>query len=251
MHYFSEILSNWDTVSLQELESVALTRRIDTKFVLRVDQLLDLLELIKHDHKVLEIGDRRIFNYSTIYFDTPDFQFYKDHHNGYLHRMKVRKREYLDSGLKFYEIKKKLPGDQTDKTRLVIDAMDESLSEEQYLMVDYKKLNQRPLEKKLSNYFKRITLTHVNMQERITIDTDVNFYTDENKIHLPNIVILELKQPRYDVASPLVQTLKKMRIYPGSFSKYATGVVMLDLHQKQNQFKSQRMIIENLHSVYP
>lgn len=250
MYNFSEILATWDTVSLRDLESVALIRRIDTKFVLKLDQLAQLLELIQHDHKVLEIDNKRIFNYNTIYFDTPDFQFYLDHHNGLIHRMKVRKREYLDSGLKFYEIKKKLPGDQTDKTRLVIDQMSDALTSEQYQMVEYKKLNSRPLEKKLSNNFKRITLTHVDMPERITIDTDIHFFDGDNKISLPNIVILELKQPRYDVASPLVQMLKKMRIYPSSFSKYATGVVMLDLHKKQNQFKSQRLKIESFHSVY-
>lgn len=249
MYHFEEILSTWNTVSLQELESVALIRRIDTKFVMKQDQLVQLLGLIQHDHKVLAIEERRIFNYHTIYFDTPDFQFYLDHHNGLIHRMKVRKREYLDSGLKFYEIKKKLPGDQTDKTRLIIDEMSDILSADQYNMVDYKKLNQRPLEKKLSNHFKRMTLTHVSMPERITIDTDIHFLDGERKISLPNVVILELKQPRYDVASPLVQILKKMRIYPGSFSKYAAGVVMLDLHKKQNQFKSQRMKIESYHIV--
>lgn len=246
---FKEKLSTWDTVSLQDLESVALIRRIDTKFVMKQEQLVQLLELIQHDYKVLEIDGRRIFNYHTIYFDTPDFQFYLDHHNGLIHRMKVRKREYLDSGLKFYEIKKKLPGDQTDKTRLVIDEMSDVLTTDHYNMVDYKKLNQRPLEKKLSNHFKRMTLTHDNMQERITIDTDIHFFDGEKKISLPNVAILELKQPRYDVTSPLVQMLKKMRIYPESFSKYATGVVMMNLHHKQNQFKSQRMKIENFQTV--
>lgn len=242
--------ASWNTVSLQELESVALTRRMDTKFVLSVEQLFTLLDQIEVDHKILEIQDRRIFHYNTVYFDTPDFQFYIDHHNGYIHRMKVRLREYLDSGLKFYEIKRKLPGDQTDKTRVVIDQMGEALTEEQYQLINYKRLANRPLEKKISNSFKRMTFTHVNMQERITIDTDIQFYEGEKSISLPNIVILELKQPRYDVTSPLVQMLKKMRIYPGSFSKYATGIAMLDLHHKQNQFKSQLLKIEQYQPVF-
>lgn len=249
MFNLEEIISHWSTVSLSELDAVALTRRIDTKFVIPVDQLPELLEIIQQDHKVLEIDGKRIFEYSTIYFDTPDFQFYMDHHNGYVHRMKVRKREYVESGIRFFEIKRKLPGDQTDKTRVPIFDMTDELTEEQYALVNYKKLNGRLLEKKLSNSFKRITLTHIHLQERVTIDTDIRFMEGDQEVHLPNIAILELKQPRYDVASSMVQILKKRRIYPSSFSKYATGVVMLNLHRKQNQFKSQKMKIETLHTV--
>lgn len=240
----NEYTAKWETISLQELESVALNRRMDTKFVMSMEQLFPLLDMIQHDHKILQIEDKRIFSYNTIYFDTSDFQFYIDHHNGYVHRMKVRLREYVDSGLKFYEIKRKLPGDQTDKTRVVIDEMRDFITDDQYQLIDYKRLANRPLEKKISNSFNRMTLTHVDMQERITIDTNVHFYEGEKSVSLPNVVILELKQPRYDVASPLVQMLKKMRIYPGSFSKYVTGVAMLELHRKQNQFKSQLLKIE-------
>lgn len=246
----NEYTANWQTVTLQELESVALTRRMDTKFVMNTEQLILLLDQIRQNHKILQIQDQRIFNYNTVYFDTPDFQFYVDHHNGYVHRMKVRLREYLDSGLKFYEIKRKLPGDQTDKTRVVIDKMRNILTDEQYHLIDYKRLQNRPLEKKISNSFKRMTLTHVNMQERITIDTGIHFFEGEKSVSLPDVVILELKQPRYDVASPLVQMLKKMRIYPGSFSKYVTGVAMLNLHHKQNQFKSQLLKIDQYQPIF-
>lgn len=246
----NEYTSKWQTVSLKDLESVALTKRMDTKFVLSVDQLFVLLDQIHNDHKILQIEDKRVFHYNTIYFDTPDFQFYVDHHNGYVHRMKVRLREYMDSGLKFYEIKKKLPGDQTDKTRVVTDEMRNYITEEQYLLIDYKRLANRPLEKKISNSFNRMTLTHCEKEERITIDTDICFYEDGKTVSLPNVVILELKQPRYDVTSPLVQMLKKMRIYPGSFSKYVTGVAVLGLHSKQNQFKSQLLKIEQYNPTF-
>ena len=32
-------------------------------------------------YSVLDIDGRRAFNYVTTYFDTTDFQFYRDHHN--------------------------------------------------------------------------------------------------------------------------------------------------------------------------
>ena len=79
--------SDWETISLNELDSVALYKRIDTKYVLTIDQLFLLMDLIKTTHKILQIDQRRVFNYKTDYFDTSDFQFYTDHHNGYLYRI--------------------------------------------------------------------------------------------------------------------------------------------------------------------
>ena len=243
MRALQDHIADWNTVSLAELEAVSLYRRIDTKFVLPPEQLYLLLERLKEDHKVLEINGNRIFKYKTVYFDTPDFQFYKDHHNGYLNRVKVRYREYVDSGQVFYEIKRKLPGDQTHKTRMLTDRMQCSLTSDQYDLIDYQRLDNRPMEMKIVNQFHRMTLTHMNMQERITIDTDIRFDVEGKNAILPDIAILELKQSRYDVASPIVRMLKKMRIYPSSFSKYVTGVAMLNLHQKQNNFKSQLLKI--------
>jgi hypothetical protein len=165
-----------------------------------------------------------------------------------LNRIKVRQREYINSGLKFYEIKRKLPGEQTEKIRIFIDHLSEQLSTDQYQMIDYKRLRNRPLEIKLSNIFDRMTLTSHNLEERITIDTNITFINEEQKEILSDVVILELKQPRFDVNNLIVQTLKKMRIYPNSFSKYTIGVALLNLHRKQNQFKPQLLKISQYQS---
>lgn len=200
---------DWETVNLQELDSVALYKRIDTKYVLTMDELFKLIDIIKVSHKILEIDQTRVFTYLTNYFDTSDFQFYTDHHNGFVNRIKVRQREYTNSGLKFYEIKRKLPGEQTAKIRISIAQMSQQLPEDQYQMIDYKRLRNRPLEIKMSNTFDRMTLTSRNLEERITIDTNIKFTSDGKNASLPDVVILELKQPIYDVTNPLVQTLKK------------------------------------------
>jgi hypothetical protein len=239
----NEYTSDWETITLNDLDSVALYKRIDTKYFLNGDQLIQLMDLIKDNHKILQIDQTRVFNYNTNYFDTVDFQFYTDHHNGFLNRIKVRQREYTNSGLKFYEIKRKLPGEQTEKIRIFIDHLSEQLSTDQYQMIDYKRLRNRPLEIKLSNIFDRMTLTSHNLEERITIDTNIAFISQGEKVTLPDVVILELKQPRFDVTNIVVQTLKKMRIYPNSFSKYTIGVALLNLHSKQNQFKPQLLKI--------
>ena len=249
---FEEYLKDWESTSLVELDSIALIKRMDTKYVIHIRELPLILSKIKSQYRVLEINGARVFGYQTNYFDTPDFQFYLEHHNGYTRREKVRFRAYQNSDLKFFEIKKKLPSDQTDKIRIPVGEMQEELNLDQYRLVGENKLRNRILEKKVTNLFKRVTLAQFELRERVTIDTDIEFSVADKKITLPQIAILELKQPRVNINSPLVQILKKMRIYPSSFSKYAMAVVMLDLCQKKNEFKPQLLKLNkimNFHNV--
>lgn len=242
----NDYTKDWNTISLKELDDVALTKRVDEKFVLPRSLLLPLLEQMKSSYRILQIDGRRVFNYRTIYFDTPNYQFYLDHHNGRVHRMKVRKREYMDSGLKFYEIKNKLPGEGTDKQRLVIQEMSDTLTDKHLGMIRNERFFDAKLERKLSNNFRRMTFAQSDTHERITIDTNISFEANGQTASIPEVVILELKQPRYDVTSDMVKILKEMRIYPASFSKYVMGVVLLDLHPKQNAFKPQKLLVKKM-----
>ena len=247
MQVVEKHIDKYQPVTLKGLNPVKLIKRVDTKYVLNRSQLEEILEKLVAYYKILEIDGDRVFTYKTIYFDTQDYQFYLDHHNGYIHRMKVREREYVDSGLKFYEIKRKLPLGETDKTRVKIDELKNHLTPEQYgLISNYKRLRNRDLEKKITNTFKRITLTNIELQERITIDMDIQFEVDGCTKMLEDIVIIELKQPRFNVLSPMVKMLKKLYIHPSGFSKYAMGVVLMNLHGKQNQFKPQLLKIKEL-----
>jgi hypothetical protein len=245
------ILNTFASVSLTELDSVKLLNRVDRKYMMHIDQLPMVLADIKADQFVLEIDNSRVFNYKTNYFDTPDFQFYKDHHNGFINRVKVRSREYIESHLCFYEIKRKLFGTRTDKQRKRVDNILEELNTENYNMVQYKRLLNKPLEKKLSNSFSRITLTNKQFTERITIDLNIAFTNDKDVVSIPHIVIVEVKQGKTDIFSNTIQVLKKHRIQPASFSKYTIGVAMLEKEIKHNRFKPQLLKINKLlHAKY-
>ena len=52
-----------------------------------------------------------------------------------------------------------------------------------------------------------------------------------------NLVIVEVKQPRFNRNSRIVQILKKYRYNPYSISKYCIGIVNLYQHLKYNLFK--------------
>lgn len=237
MQEIVHIIQNYTPVSLKELDSVKLQNRIDTKYIMTKAQLALLLEGIKNDQFVLDIKDTRIFNYRTVYFDTPDFQFFKDHHNGCVNRVKVRSREYVESKLFFYEIKRKLFGTRTDKERKLVDQLYYEVPIEDYNRIRYKRLQDKPIEKKLVNYFKRITLTNKKFTERITIDLEINFENGREHILLPDLSVIEVKQGKSDVFSSTIQMLKKLHVHESPFSKYAIGVSLLEHDIKHNNFK--------------
>jgi hypothetical protein len=232
-----EQLNKFESVTLKQLDSVKLQNRMDTKYILSKAQLALLLEGIKEEQFVLEIDNTRVFNYKTIYFDTPDFQFYKDHHNGCVNRIKVRSREYVESKLSFYEIKRKLFGTRTDKQRKIIPAIYQEVPLADYNLIQYKRLNNKPIEKKLTNHFKRITLTNKKFTERITIDLEIGFDNGKKQIQLSELVVIEVKQGKADVFSNTIQMLKKLRVHESSFSKYVIGVSLLEENIKHNNFK--------------
>ena len=232
-----EQLNKFESVTLKQLDSVKLQNRMDTKYILSKAQLVLLLEGIKEEQFVLEIDNTRVFNYKTIYFDTPDFQFYKDHHNGCVNRIKVRSREYVESKLSFYEIKRKLFGTRTDKQRKIIPAIYQEVPLADYNLIQYKRLNNKPIEKKLTNHFKRITLTNKKFTERITIDLEIGFDNGKKQIQLSELVVIEVKQGKADVFSNTIQMLKKLRVHESSFSKYVIGVSLLEENIKHNNFK--------------
>jgi hypothetical protein len=232
-----EQLKTFEPVTLKQLDSVKLQNRIDTKYIMSKAQLVELLKGIKEDQYVLEIEGNRLFTYRTVYFDTEDFQFYKDHHNGCVNRVKVRSREYIESKLCFYEIKRKLFGTRTDKQRKAIPSLYYDVPLPDYNLIQYKRLNNKPIEKKLVNNFKRITLTNKRFTERITIDLDITLENDTKKVALPELVVVEVKQGKVDVFSNTVQVLKKLHVHESGFSKYAIGVSLLEDHVKHNNFK--------------
>lgn len=250
MNNIEQILNRFDSVSLEELDRVKLQNRIDSKFIMSEAELALVLEGIRKEQMVLEIDNKRLFEYKTIYFDTPDFQFFKDHHNGCINRVKVRCREYVDSHLCFYEIKRKLYGTRTDKQRKIITELFNEVPDEEYDLIEYKRLQNKPIEKKLSNSFNRITLTNNDFTERITIDLSIQFSDGTTNMPLEDVVVIEVKQGKTNHFSNTIQVLKSLGIRPSGFSKYAIGVSLLYPEIKHNNFNPILRSINKLESHY-
>lgn len=230
-------VNQFKPISLDEMNSVALMKRTDTKFVINFFSLPRVLETLLETYQVLEIKGRRIMNYSSLYLDTDKFKFYLDHHNGRVNRTKIRQRKYVDSDLTFLEIKKKNGKGETNKFRIKIDDFETELTEKSKEFISEVTGHNYNLQTSLWNSFNRITLVNLEENERVTIDLNLTYSLDDKEKKYNNIVVVELKQSRFDRKSLVVKALKKFGHNPYSISKYCIGVANLYKNLKRNTFK--------------
>ena len=211
-------LLNFDKTTLAEMNSVSLMKRVDTKFILKESQLLEVLSKLYDDYKILEIDQERLMKYSTLYFDSENKKCFKDHHNGKLNRYKIRMRKYLVSDICFLEIKKKNNLGITNKIRRQIKDFETNLTSESKDFITKSNINNLLLEPSLYNNFSRMTLVNKNESERITIDVDLSFSfgTDEKKFD--KLVVVEIKQEGKRLNTTINRALKSMSILPTNFS---------------------------------
>lgn len=114
-------LDRLDPVSLDEMDSIRLMNRVDSKYVTTESVLAKILERCEGSFRVLCTVSGRTNTYDTVYFDTPGLDMYFEHHNRRLDREKIRVRRYCDSGECFIEIKHKNNHGRTKKKRRSID----------------------------------------------------------------------------------------------------------------------------------
>ena len=248
MNTILDILQTFDPTSLEEMDAVKLLNRTDTKFVIPKDLFVRILPLLKENYKVLEIKNKRVAQYKTLYFDTDDFDFYTHHHNGWPNRYKVRMRKYIDSGLCYLEIKNKKKG-RTVKKRIKIADFEEEMSDASLQFVEDVIPNDILLIKKLWNSFNRITLVNKIDTERLTLDIGLGFQWNEKNLSLENVIIGEVKQEKVNRKSPFMKLIKENGVRPMRVSKYCIGAKLLYPELKNNRFKQKHIHIHKINEL--
>ncbi len=233
-------------LTLKEMDSVRLLDRQDTKYTFHIKYLPEFLEDAKDKYRVLEIDQRRIFQYDTLYYDTDDFLLYKYHHNEKVNRLKVRFRKYVESKLTFFEVKYKLFGTRTAKERIRTDDIKSALSEDEFDLIHDVQFDKLDLKEKLWVYYKRITLVNNELTERVTIDVNLKFKHLDKEAEIENLAIVEIKQNKRSVLMPFVQLMKKKRIPPLSISKYCLGIALTVPGIKANNFKPKFITLKKI-----
>jgi hypothetical protein len=254
-----EILNSFDPITLEQMSSIRLMNRTDTKFVTTTDRLRQLLTMAQEDYFVQEIDGERIAPYYTLYFDTEDCAMYTAHESGHTNRQKLRIRSYVASGLNFLEVKTKNNHGRTKKKRIDMVGFDPihpdhgirfQRQDEQYKVYDEflrKHLRYDPaiMSEKLENHFNRITLVNKCKTERLTIDTGLCFHNllTGRDADLTGLAIIELKRDGLQ-PSPILEMLRELRIKPCGFSKYCMGSAFTNPSLKRNNFKERMRLVE-------
>lgn len=248
----TDILTNYQPITLEEMSGIRLMNRTDTKFVTNIATLRKLLKLAVWQYRAQEIEGKRQARYYTMYFDTPDMQMYTCHHSGHANRQKLRIRSYVDSGLNFLEVKTKNNHKRTRKKRttmfdfdplapardIAFDSHDDNFKEYDSFLRENLWYKPEIMEEAIENRFNRITLVNNNKTERLTIDTDLCFHNIHTgyDCSLPELAIIELKRDGL-VPSPILSLLNELRIKPLGFSKYCIGTALTNPDIRQNRFK--------------
>lgn len=240
-----------EVIHLEEMDSIKLMNRVDSKFV-TTDQMLErILEMADKRYRVLEVDGKTVADYDSLYFDTATLRMYIAHQNGKLTRQKVRTRTYVSSGDTFLEIKRKNNHGRTKKKRIQIpleyfrnfsaaEGAADYLEKHSWFKAD-------ELSPKLSTQFRRITLVNNEKTERLTIDRNLHFHNFVSGIDasLDGAVIIELKQDGL-CYSPMREILSELRVKPLRVSKYCIGTALTDPTVIKSRFIEKIRKIEKL-----
>ena len=243
----AHLMQAYEPISLAEIDGVALLKRVDTKFVLHVNQLFEALSGLEEQYQVLQVQGKRISKYHNLYFDTPEFKLYHQHHNESGNRYKVRLRQYVDSDTAFLEIKQKNNRGMTIKNRIQTAELVRSFSgKHRVFLAQHYPYEPRQLRPVLTNDFMRITLVSKNSVERLTLDINLQISKGWYQIGMPLLAVAELKQGHFSLESNFMQKMRAMNITPVRFSKYCLGITQFYPQLKQNRFKPLNLMVNRI-----
>lgn len=230
-------------ITLNEMESVKLMNRFDSKYMFNSQALITILNACLNDYSVVVIENKNYSTYSTQYYDTKSYELYHQHHSGKLNRYKIRKRSYIESNLNFLEIKFKNNKGRTTKNRIKLRS--NSINEAADFIEKETNIKIDQLIPSVEIGYNRITLVNKNYPERITIDVNLTLTKDSINRSFPNLIIAEVKQDKL-AKSKFVELMNDLRIKEGAVSKYCLGVSNLVNEVKKNNFKENNQRINKL-----
>ena len=248
MKQFESSIADFQPISLKEMDAVALMNRTDTKYLASKQDVLAVLDLLSDKYQVLQIGEKRLFQYRTIYFDTTSRSLLYEHLRGKLNRVKVRAREYVGTTSRFFEIKHKSNKGNTIKSRIPkISDMREINNKEAEFLASVSELKADALIPVVEINFNRVTLVSLQYNERITFDFQLTFSGKKDATTVDDLVIVEMKRDANSAArTPIMKALKRQRIYPSSMSKYCLGMILMDETTRYNKYKPKLLKLNKL-----
>ena len=176
-----KLIRKFNTISLQNLSTENLLSRFDEKFVFSILHLPAFLKAMQEEYSVLEISNQRMLPYRTVYYDSQEFDLYKQHHNGKKNRLKIRQRTYEVSDAHFFEIKIKNNKGKTSKIRLPLTDKNWKNNQDAITLLEHNtNLKAQDLYPVMDIFYRRITLVNKALNERLTIDLELEANSGNN-----------------------------------------------------------------------
>jgi hypothetical protein len=228
-------VDGFDPISLPELDShAALQMRVDRKYIVNYETLERLLAQLGDDYLALEIDGERLQQYDSVYFDTPALHGYRHHLQGRRKRFKCRTRLYGEMAC-FFDLKLKGRRGETVKHRLPLSPFahgsvtsDAAAFLKRELLKEYGHAAPTRLLPMLHTSFARLALTHVRLEERLTLDFGLVLGRaggGERYRMLPDHVLIEAKSA--NGRGTVDRLLPQLGARPLSMcSKYCLGVAL-------------------------
>lgn len=241
----AEAVAGWERIPLADVEARApLLDRQETKYLVDAPTLARALADAEGAFDVLAIDGLTEFAYDTVYFDTADLSAYRSHAAGRRRKVKVRSRQYVDSGLTFVEVKLKGRRDRTVKERLRVAPDDHGRLDhvaawfvDRCLRTTYGTPLAEPLGPSLAMDFHRTTLVGRGAPERVTIDRALVFRSPTGPaVAAPgSAFVVEVKsETGRGVAD---RHLRAAGGRAGPCSKYCVGLNLVRRDLRYNAFK--------------
>lgn len=243
------VVADFDPIALAEvLDTAALQTRTDRKYFVPAATFRTFVELMGDELVALDIYGQRLFDYESIYFDSPDMGTYRAHVQRRRRRFKVRTRTYLDSGECMLEVKLEGRRAATVKHRIAypLDQRGRLTSEGDRYLAEllaeaYGVVPPTDLRPVLITRYHRATLVCRNEPARLTCDVDLmcNRFSGSSRAQ-PRLraagdhVLVESKSVGGSVAD---RVLRQMGVRATTVSKYCVGIAGLHPELTSNPWR--------------
>ncbi len=223
-----EALGRFSDVPDTLLASRALLKRVDRKYTLAARRVEPILVSLGRAYGVVRAGNSVAARYHTIYFDTPHLDLYHAHRRGRPDRYKVRIRHHVDREMSFVEVKHRSALGRSIKSVLPQSFGISTLDEEAQAFVErHCPVPLRELAPRVWITYRRITLVGYELDERITIDCNLEYGDGYRSERWPAAAIAEVKQARRVNHTPAIQALRCAHVCERSISKYCVATTHL------------------------
>lgn len=241
------------SVTLAQLtDRAALMTRTDRKYLLPLETAAALVSALAPDLRVLEIDARRWFGYRSTYYETDGLDSFRSAATARRRRFKVRRRDYVDTGGSWLEVKtrtgrghaRKVRRPLTDEAGMTCPGSPPDLASAGPTRLDLASMAfvegelaaagvavpEGRLVPSLVTAYRRTTLLVATEGARLTIDTDLR-WSDPTSLpvrqaaRLHRLIVVETKSAGPPGAADRHLWAHGHR--PVRLSKYATGLALL------------------------